>query len=344
MPGSSARATYYLPEANLTFARCKAVCAGASACKGFSFQAAVPVPAGVVGCYTKVVAAFVPVSKRGDCPTPGGAGMTRCAPLPGEMGLGGYYGHYQGHWLSAMAFMFNNTGDAGVKRQAAQVVAAFAGAMEAWATKYGAVYGGYLFPYDPVVFAMLEGTARGEGVYTVPFYTTHKIMAGLLDQWTHAGNAQAFGMVKAMAAWTRFNVEAVLKRGGQELWQRVLCTEWGGMNEVLFNLYALTGDPAHLATARYFNHWAWTAPLAVGADDLDHQHANTHIPEVSATTARCTRHRCVPSSGHETPRFRILLHGACPRLFGTEQYIVLRQTDEHGAAVPRSSATPAGTS
>ena len=55
-----------------------------------------------------------------------------------------------------------------------------------------------------------------------------------------------------------------LAAGGQAQWQRVLNTEWGGMNEVLFNLYALTKDDDHLTTGRYFNHWSWSAPLAAG--------------------------------------------------------------------------------
>ncbi len=61
------------------------------------------------------------------------------------------------------------------------------------------------------------------------------------------------------------------------LWQQVLGTEWGGMNEALFSLYAITGDPNHLETGRYFNHWAWSAPLAAGKDNLNGNHANTHL-------------------------------------------------------------------
>ena len=67
------------------------------------------------------------------------------------------------------------------------------------------------------------------------------------------------------------------------LWQRVLLTEWGGMNDVLFNLYSITGDPLHLATARRFNSFIFSTPLAAGIDDLADQpfpHANFHLPEV----------------------------------------------------------------
>ena len=95
-------------------------------------------------------------------------------------------------------------------------------------------------------------------------------------------------------------IESVLAAGGEAQWQRSLDIEWGGMNDALFNLAAITGDDQWTVTAYYFNHWTWSAPLVVGIDDLDGNHvtihtihtqnkslvvsvipqANTHIPEV----------------------------------------------------------------
>merc|ERR1712110_103359 len=90
------------------------------------------------------------------------------------------------------------------------------------------------------------------------------------------------------AAWVQRQIEAVLVRpDGEKQWQNVLETEWGGMNEALYNLYAITNDTNHLITGRYSNHYQWTAPLAINQDDLDGSHgndggnhANTHIPEI----------------------------------------------------------------
>ena len=62
--------------------------------------------------------------------------MPSCSPLPGEMGLGGYYGHYQGHWMSATAFLYNTTGNATIKAAAAQNIEVLAGVMAAWKAKY----------------------------------------------------------------------------------------------------------------------------------------------------------------------------------------------------------------
>ena len=57
-------------------------------------------------------------------------------------------------------------------------------------------------------------------------------MAGLLDQHVLAGNDQAYAVLLKVAAWVGRNVKSVISRGGMELWQTVLDTEWGGMNEV----------------------------------------------------------------------------------------------------------------
>lgn len=221
-----------------------------------------------------------------NCPMPGGEGSPICEPLPGEMSTGAYFGHYLGHWLSATAFLINGTGSDAVRSQATAVVHALELTMGAWKAKYGAEHDGYLFPLDPIVFHYLHTDSAGCdrhlcGLYSVPYYTWHKTMAGLLDLYTHAADQKAYQLVLRMASWVRIHAEATVHApGGQDLWQRVLNTEWGGMNEVLFHLYALTKDPAHLATGRLFNHWTWSAPLAAGVDDLGGNHANTHIPEV----------------------------------------------------------------
>jgi len=217
-----------------------------------------------------------------NCPSPGQEGMPKCNPVRGEMGLGGYYGHYLGHWLSATAYLVNNTGDAEVKRMSEEVVRSLASCQDAWETRYGADEGnGYLFPYDPIVYRMLETPPyRSYPIYSVPFYTTHKLLAGLLDQWQLARNEVAHQAALDLADWVVRNVNHTLVREGMAGWQRILGTEWGGMNEVMLNMYAATGNEDYLTAGYAFNHWAWSAPLAVGVDDLAGNHANTHIPEV----------------------------------------------------------------
>ena len=111
------------------------------------------------------------------------------------------------------------------------LVAELGKVQDAWASVPGAT--GYIFPFGPNVFDMLETRCGFSGPpvdYSVPYYTLHKIMAGLLDQAQLAGNAQAMTMVTKLADWVVQRVDKTLARGGQTLWQCVLGTEWGGMN------------------------------------------------------------------------------------------------------------------
>eukprot|EP00966_Prymnesium_polylepis_P185661 4303663-Prymnesium_polylepis.1 len=269
------------PPANVTLAACEAFCASNSSCVGITFEDPLPAPTHPVKCYCKSVFRLTPQGGQGNCVAPGGAGKPVCTPLPGEMGLGGYYGHYQGHWLSATAFLYNNTGNETVRARAAAALEVFADVMDAWKAKYG--YDGYLFPYDPLVFTKLLAAHGAGPYYSVPFYTVHKLMAGLVDQYEFAGSALALELVVKMAAWVGSVVDATIASGGQELWQRVLLTEWGGMNDVLYHLYKHTADPNHLRVGRLFNAWVFSAPLAAGIDDLSTQpfpHANFHLPEI----------------------------------------------------------------
>ena len=272
------------PSATVSFAECKAFCASATSCAGFTFQAADDVPTAPIHCYWKTtVAHFTPQKKNGNCLTAGDPAKPACSPLPGEMGLGGYYGHFQGHWLSATAFLVNNSRgtDLDVKARADAAIDLLADVMAAWKRKY--LFDGYLFPYDPLVWRKLLAGHGAAPYYTVPFYTLHKLMAGLLDQYVFAGSRKAFTLVCKMALWVHDQVETTIAAGGEALWQRVLLTEWGGMNDVLLELYRHTHEPMHYATARRFNGWVFTARLAAGVDDLSvlpFPHANFHLPEI----------------------------------------------------------------
>jgi len=64
--------------------------------------------------------------------------------------------------------------------------------------------------------------------------------------------------------------------------QRVLGTEFGGMGEVLSNLYAVTGKEYYLESAQRFDKKLFLDPLASHRDELKGLHANTHIPQVIA--------------------------------------------------------------
>lgn len=179
-------------------------------------------------------------------------------------------GHSLGHLLSGLALAYANTGDAAIKAKGDYIVGELAKCQaRAGAAGFNA---GYLSAYPENFFDRLE--AR-QAVWA-PYYTLHKILAGLLDQHLLAGNQQALTVLTAKAAWVNFRTGRLT----QSAMQSVLQTEFGGMNEVLVNLYQITGDPAHLATAQRFDHAQIFDPLASNLDRLAGFHANTQIPKI----------------------------------------------------------------
>lgn len=179
-------------------------------------------------------------------------------------------GQSMGHYLSACALMFAATGDERLKTKADSLVAELAKCQTAL-QKQGA-NPGYLSAFPEQFFDNLDANRQ---VWS-PWYVVHKIMAGLLDMNLYADNRQAMDVLTCMADWVRFRVD---RRTEAQMQQALKC-EFGGMNEVLANLYAVTGNPEHLRLARCFDHKAVYDPLAAGEDRLNGLHGNSTIPKV----------------------------------------------------------------
>jgi len=178
-------------------------------------------------------------------------------------------GHAVGHYLSAVSIMYASTGDARFKARADGLVAQFAIVQDAESKTF---HPGYLSAFPEELFDRVDARQR----VWAPYYTIHKIMAGLLDAHLLTGNAQALEVLKKQADW-------VVWRNGrlsEEQRQAMLQTEHGGMVEVLANLYAVTGDTRYMTAAAWFEHKRIVEPLARGVDPLDNLHANTQIPKI----------------------------------------------------------------
>ncbi len=178
-------------------------------------------------------------------------------------------GHSMGHFLSACALMYASTGDERFKTKADAVVAELAKVQQALAAK--GFNAGYLSAFPEEFFDLVD---KRERVWA-PYYTIHKVMAGLLDMYLLCDNKQALDVLVKQAAWVKFRVD----RLSEEQQQAALQTEFGGMEEVLTDLYAVTGDAEHLRVARKFDHKRIFDPLSRGEDPLDGLHANTQIPK-----------------------------------------------------------------
>lgn len=187
-----------------------------------------------------------------------------------EAPAGELRGHSLGHYLSACSLMFASTGDAQLKERVDDMVAELAKCQEAM-PKQG-YNQGFLSAYPESFFDRVDACKP----VWAPYYTLHKILAGLLDAHDHCGNQQALEVVVKAAGWLRLRIA----RLSREQQQKALNNEHGGINEAFANLYAITGNPEHLELAMAFNHEIIFEPLARGEDRLDGLHANTQVPKI----------------------------------------------------------------
>ena len=180
-------------------------------------------------------------------------------------------GHFMGHYLSACALMFAQTGDASVKHRGTELITELAKCQQTLGD-------GYLSAFPRELFERLR---NGKRVWA-PFYTYHKIMAGLLDSYLLMQNSQALEMVKGMADWT-YNWAKPLTDA--EL-QKILNVEHGGMTELLYNLSMLSGDQRYFDLGHRFDHERILGPLAAGRDELTKVHGNTNVPKIIGAAQR----------------------------------------------------------
>jgi DUF1680 family protein len=196
------------------------------------------------------------------------------APLGGwEAPDNGLRGHYTGHYLSALAMRAAGFGDAEARARGDGMVAALAQSQKANGN-------GYLSAFPEELFDRLRADQR----VWAPFYTIHKLLAGMMDMATLAGNAQALEVARGIATWTARWTQPL----GERRW-RGARAEYGGMNEALYNLSALTGDETFRELATVSTTSGSSPPLAAGRDELKGLHANTTIPKI--TSARDTSYR-----------------------------------------------------
>lgn len=178
------------------------------------------------------------------------------------------HGHTLGHYLSACALMHRSTGDARFKQRVDYLAGELAACQAASGS--GLVCA---FPKGP---ALVEAHIRGEKITGVPWYTLHKVFAGLRDGAQLADSQTSRAVLLRLADWT---VAATAPLSDAQF-EAMLETEHGGMNEVFADLHAMTGETRYRTMAERFSHKALLTPLARGRDTLDGLHANTQIPKV----------------------------------------------------------------
>lgn len=178
------------------------------------------------------------------------------------------HGHTLGHYLSACAMMFASTGKPVFKERVDYIVTELRTCQDA--AKSGLICA---FPDGA---RQLENSVQGREFFGVPWYTMHKIFAGLRDAHVYADCPPALDVLRRLADYTH-DLTAPLS---DERMQKMLDREHGGMNEVLADLYALTDERQYLELAERFTHRALLEPLIQQRDVLDGLHSNTQIPKV----------------------------------------------------------------
>jgi uncharacterized protein len=185
--------------------------------------------------------------------------------------------HVQGHFLTAWSQCYAVLKDPVCHQRATYFVSELAKCqVNNRAVGFGP---GYLSGFPESEFTALEARTLKNG--NVPYYAIHKTLAGLLDVWRHIGDVKARDVMLSLAQW----VDQRTSRLNRSQMQNLMSTEFGGMNDVLANIYHYTGDKRWIAVAQRFDHAAVFDPLASNIDQLNGLHANTQVPKWIGATS-----------------------------------------------------------
>lgn len=190
----------------------------------------------------------------------------------------GLDGHVGGHYLSALAINAA-TGNEECRKRMEYMISELQLVLDANNQRHEVWCHNYIGGV-PNSAKMWTAFSKGDfgpyfGIWA-PFYNIHKMYAGLRDAWLYCGNEQAKNLFLKFCDWA-VDITRDLNDGQME---KMLGNEHGGMNEVLADAYAITGEQKYLDCARRFSHRMLLVPLENGKDCLDNMHANTQIPKV----------------------------------------------------------------
>ncbi|KAF0914191.1 hypothetical protein E2562_027607 [Oryza meyeriana var. granulata] len=176
-------------------------------------------------------------------------------------------GHFTGHYLSATAHMWASTHNDALKEKMTKVVDILYSCQKK-------MHSGYLAAYPESMFDLYDQLAEAWS----PYYTIHKIMQGLLDQYTLAGNPKGLEIVVWMTDYFSTRVKKLIQEYSIQRHWEAINEETGGFNDVMYQLYAITKDQKHLTMAHLFDKPCFLGPLGLHDDDISGLHVNTHVP------------------------------------------------------------------
>ncbi len=174
-------------------------------------------------------------------------------------------GHTLGHYLSAVSRAFATSDDKDLKKITDYMISVLSDCQNS---------NGYLAAIPESHYAQIDqGNTSGTWV---PWYSLHKILAGLIDVYAFTGNKEALDVASKLGDW----VYSRTSNWTPETQKTVLNVEYGGMNDCLYELYKHTKNENHLSAAHSFDEMTLFEPLYKGEDILNGKHANTTIPKI----------------------------------------------------------------
>ncbi|MCD8044722.1 MAG: glycoside hydrolase family 127 protein [Tannerellaceae bacterium] len=180
-------------------------------------------------------------------------------------------GHTTGHIMSGLAYLYASTGEEIYKSKSDSIIQGLAEVQDVLLQNG---QNGYLSAYPE---NLINRNIAGQRVWA-PWYTLHKIYAGLIDQYLYCDNPQALNIVVKAARWAYDKLTPLTP----EQRKIMIRNEFGGINESFYQLYSITNNPEHKQLAEFFYHNEVIDPLAGKKDSLCFKHANTFIPKVTA--------------------------------------------------------------
>lgn len=187
-------------------------------------------------------------------------------------------GHTTGHYLSALAHAYRSSGDQRFKGKIDYMVSELGKCQEAMEAS-GKFNYGFLSAYSEEQFDKLEEYTPYPQIWA-PYYTLHKIIAGLLDCYELGKNDRALYICKKLGTWVHNRLKRLSKEQLNKMWSMYIAGEYGGMNEVMARLYSITGNEDYLKAAKFFDNEKLFIPMQNNINTLGGMHANQHIPQI----------------------------------------------------------------
>jgi len=191
-------------------------------------------------------------------------------------------GHIAGHYLSAVSLMWAATGDPRFRQRADYLVGQLKEVQDQHGDGYLSALEGGRECFDKVAKGDIRSGGFDLNGLWAPWYVLHKTYGGLRDAYRYTGNRAALEMEIQFARWA----EGILSKLDDAQIQKMLDTEFGGMGEIMADLYADTGDRRWLDLSYRFEHRAVVEPLKRHQDILPGKHANTQVPKLVGSADR----------------------------------------------------------